>query len=706
MTQTNNRNTGDLPKVAGVSDLLEVAGSMTPKNVVIPGGHREDDLRLLESARDHGIIGNCLLIGHADRIRAATHKVGIDVPDAHIFGTSTDQETAAKTVELVRKGRADIIIKGDISTPTLSRAILKLRVRNTMGQVTMFDAAPLAGGRPMFLTDPGVTTECTYGRLIDLIESAADVARVVTGIAKPRVALLSANEKVIPSLRSSVVAAALAERKWNDMYVCGPLSFDLATDMESVSCKGMPASRHARQVAGRADVLVCPGIDTANAVYKTIMAMANYGDASMAGITTGVQVPYGILSRSDPIETKLDSIALCCVYAERTGHGETAAATKRKAAKPQKILTINPGSTSTKVAVFENDSCLYEQELSYASKLLPGSDLQAEVDERVEQVDAFLRKHKVRGLTAVVGRGGFLKRPRGKLKGGTYLVADVKKREARVQEDIVRGVTEFSEMDHASNLGIPMAAAYAQQLTLPAYAVDPVVVDEFCPEAEFSGYAGIKRKSTAHALSIKAAVHQFAEENRRDPGAVNVVVGHLGGGITIAAIREGRMIDNTIALLGEGPFTPQRTGALPLKELIDLCYDSGLSKAELITELTKRGGLVSYLGDDRLEKIGELASSGDKKAAGVIEAMAYQVAKDIGAMAVAVGQKVEAVVLTGGMVRSSLLLRGIRGRIASLGPVVVYRESLEMVAMARGACRVLSGREKPLQYNLNRRVSS
>ena len=687
--------------VRSVSDLVAVAGSMPAKTVVIAGGHREDDLLLVDSARDHGIVQDCLLVGDAGRIRRATEKVGIGVSDKHIFHVDTAEEVAAKTIDLVKRGRADMILKGDISTPILNRAILKLRVKNTMGLVTMLDAAPLADGRPMFITDP----ECTFGRLIDLIENAADVARAVAGLRKPRVALLSANEKVIPSLQSSVVAHELAQREWRNMTVYGPLSFDLATDMDSVVSKGIPDIPAARDVAGQADVLVCPGIDTANAVYKTIMAMVKYGQASMAGVTVGVQAPYMILSRADPVETKLDSIALCCVYAERTKHRKTARPSARAKRGAPRILTLNPGSTSTKIAVFQGDECLHEQEVSHDSGATVGQDFAGEVEHRVDMVRGFLRKHGVRRLDAVVGRGGFLKRPAGKLSGGTYVVAEVRGGNVRVKRDIVLSVTKHAEMDHASNLGIPMAAEFARRLKVPAFAVDPVVVDEFGPEAEISGYAPIVRRSTSHALGIRAAVRRFAAENARLPEGVNLVVAHLGGGATVAAVRDGRMVDNSIALLGEGPFTPQRTGTLPLKEIIDLCYAccaDGTPKEELVARLTKKGGLVSYLGDHRVEKLQELAVGGDKRVALVLDAMAYQIAKEIGAMAVVVGQRLESIVLTGGLVRSRLVLRAIRARVSSLGPVVVYRESLEMSAMAQGALRVLQGEEKAKTYRLPR----
>ncbi len=689
--------------VERVSDLVGVAGAMPPKTVIIPGGHRREDLLLVESARDHGIVAKCLLVGNAERIRRATDHVGIEVPDKNIIGTESAEETAARTVKLVQQGAADIILKGDISTPILNRAMLKLRVKNTMGLVTMFDAAPIAGDRPMFITDPGVTTECTFGRLIDLVENAADVARNVAGLARPRVALLSANEKIIPSLKSTLVADRLAQREWQDMIVYGPLSFDLATDAESVSSKGIPKSGPARAVAGKADVLVCPGIDTANAVYKVIMAMVKHGEASMAGVTVGVQVPYVILSRADPLETRLDSIALCCVYSERTRKRRTGRPVVAKPRKTYDVLALNPGSTSTKMALFRGGECLYEQELADDPGGLPGQDSEAEVERRCALVSAFLRGKRVKRIDAVVGRGGFLKRPPRKLAGGTYVVAERKGRGISLEQDIVDGVALHAEMDHASNLGIPMAARFAEEFGVPAYAVDPVVVDEFCAEAELSGYAPITRKSTSHALSVRAALHRFADDSGREAKDINIVVGHLGGGITVAAVRGGRMVDNSIALLGEGPFTPQRTGTLPLKELIDLCYDGGYTKDELIVELTKRGGLVSYLGDHRVERLQSAAEAGNRKVRRVLDAMAYQIAKEIGAMSVAVGLGLEAIVLTGGLVRSKYVLRAIRKRVATLAPVIVYRESLEMAAMVQGVLRVLKGEEEPKRYTLRRR---
>jgi len=173
------------------------------------------------------------------------------------------------------------------------------------------------------MTDAGVTTVCSFGRLVDLVRNAVDVARTVLGIDRPRVAVLSANEKQIPSLPSTRIGRRMAERRWPDAVVCGPLSFDLATDPESVAVKGLPDLPGAEEVAGCADVLVCPGIDTANVLYKTISALNKYGQASLASITVGFPVPYVILSRSDALETRLVSIALCAVYARRSAAERT-----------------------------------------------------------------------------------------------------------------------------------------------------------------------------------------------------------------------------------------------------------------------------------------------------------------------------------------------------------------------------------------------
>ncbi len=330
------------PRIEAVSDLVLIAGALRPKTVIVAGGTRDDDLRLVESARDHGIAGRVLLVGDARAVRDAASRVGIAVGDDDILGTGSPEETASRTAAAVRDGTADIILKGDISTPILNREMLGIAVRKTISLVTVFDTAPVAGGRPMLLTDPGVTTVCSFERMVGLIENAIDVAHEVMRIERPRVALLSANEKQIASLPSTGLARELSEREWEGASVYGPLSFDLAVSPKSVgikgpvfqepdkdardsqdyeqslSCSSLSRLREAaREVAGRADVVVCPSIDSANVLYKMIMQNVEYGMGTFAGITVGVAVPYVILSRADNVETKLLSIALCSIAAER-----------------------------------------------------------------------------------------------------------------------------------------------------------------------------------------------------------------------------------------------------------------------------------------------------------------------------------------------------------------------------------------------------
>ena len=321
MVQPTHAAANDLTPLEAVSDLLAVAGQLRAKSVVIPGGDRDDDLRLVESARDHGIVERCVLIGDAPEIRAAASRVGIDVSEADIIATDGPEETARRTVEIVRAGEADIILKGDISTPILNRAMRGIAVRKTFSLVTMFDAAPIAHGRPMLLTDPGVTTSCTFERMVDLVDNAVEVAQAIMGIARPRVAILSANEKIIESLPSTAMGKALTDRHWPSALVYGPLSFDMAVSPESLRLKDVAFEGVAAEVAGKADILICPGLDSANILYKVIMEIVKYGLGTFAGVTVGVMIPYLILSRADNIETKLLSIALGSIARERMRWG-------------------------------------------------------------------------------------------------------------------------------------------------------------------------------------------------------------------------------------------------------------------------------------------------------------------------------------------------------------------------------------------------
>lgn len=305
-----------------VSELTEIAGRLSPASVVIPGGDRLEDLRVIDSARDLGIVDRVILVAKKDEIDHSIENSGLEVDAKDIIIVEDDQQIAAKTVALLKDNQADIVLKGNISTPIINRAMLSVAKRKTVSLASIFDAAPISQGRPIILTDAGMTTVCSLDRMVGIINNAVDVAQGVMGIEKPKVAVLSANEKQIPSLPSTKLGLELAQKKWDNAFVCGPLSFDLATSQDSVRIKGMPNLPNAEEVAGKADILACPGIDSANILYKVLTSMTKYGEASIAGITVGFIKPYVILSRADTLETRLESIALCSIYSDHTKNGQ------------------------------------------------------------------------------------------------------------------------------------------------------------------------------------------------------------------------------------------------------------------------------------------------------------------------------------------------------------------------------------------------
>ena len=308
-------------KINNLNQLEQIAITLASKSLIIPGGDRLEDLLLVKYYEDKDYINRVILVGNANSIKKISEEIGVVISPENIINAETHEEMAKKTVEIVNNGEADIILKGGISTPVLNREIIKIKVHNTISLVTLFQAECIGNGRLFLLTDPGVTVDCNFERMTDLVNHAADVASTVLGIEMPKVALLSANEKVIPSLPSTVLEDRLTKSNWDNKLVYGPLSFDLAVDHESARIKGIYGKKGEliADVAGKADVLVCPGLDSANILYKVIMSMTAHNLAETASITMGVKVPYIILSRAEPEISKINSVALCCIMADRKG---------------------------------------------------------------------------------------------------------------------------------------------------------------------------------------------------------------------------------------------------------------------------------------------------------------------------------------------------------------------------------------------------
>jgi butyrate kinase len=351
---------------------------------------------------------------------------------------------------------------------------------------------------------------------------------------------------------------------------------------------------------------------------------------------------------------------------------------------PPHILVINPGSTSTKLALFEGQILRSALTVRYESAELDSfAGIWKQFDFRMEGIRRWIRSEVHAPLSAVVAMGGLL-RP---VQGGTYRVNDRMLADARAN---LQG-------EHASNLGCAMADALAREHGCQAYVGDPVSVDEIEPLARYSGHPLIQRSSLSHALNIHAAARRAATELGRPLGEIRLVVAHLGGGISVAPVLGGKIIDVNDAN-SDGPFSPERTGGLPLQQFIALCYSGTYSEAEIRSLVRGRGGLTAYLGTPQATEVERRIADGDALAREVFEAMAYQISKEIGAMATVLKGALDAVVLTGGLAGSAMLTGWIQERVQYLGQLLIYPGEDEMRALAEGALRVLQGAETAAEY--------
>lgn len=350
------------------------------------------------------------------------------------------------------------------------------------------------------------------------------------------------------------------------------------------------------------------------------------------------------------------------------------------------ILAVNPGATSTKVALFEAGAQRAGAALAHAdAELSAFARVSDQLPMRLAAVRAFLAGAGVGrgGLAAVAGRGGLL-RP---LAGGSYAV----------DEAMLRDAAAGARGEHAANLGPPMADALAREHGCPALVVDPVSVDELEPVARLTGLAGVTRQSLTHALNIRAVARRHAREAGRPLASLRLVIAHLGSGVSMAAMRDGRMVD-VVNPQDEGPMSADRTGGLPVTAVIALCFAPGATERAVRRRCFGDGGLHDHLGTRDAAEALRRAEAGDGAARAAVEAMAYQVAKAVGEMAVVLEGRVDAILLTGGMARARPVVEAVRARIGWIAPVVLHPGEEELRALAEGAERVLSGEEPALRY--------
>jgi butyrate kinase len=352
----------------------------------------------------------------------------------------------------------------------------------------------------------------------------------------------------------------------------------------------------------------------------------------------------------------------------------------------KRILAINPGATSTKIAVYDNRNEVFKEIVEHQ-----GDDLKKFkkiTDQFQYRLDLIVETVRTSGielnsLDAIVARGGLLK----PLEGGTYLV----------NEDMVNDLKSCQRGEHASNLGAIIAYDLSEELKIPSFIVDPVSVDEMNPEARISGMPEIPRISMSHALNSKAVARKVAEKLGKEYEDMKFVVVHLGTGISVTAHEYGKMIDVNNAQ-EEGPFSPDRTGTVPVRELVKLCYSGKYKKDEILKKISGSGGIYALAGTKDIRELEERINNGDKKAEIIFKAMIYQISKEIGAMSTVLKGYVDKIVITGGIAHSKKVINLINERVSFIAPIVVIPGEEELESLVNGALRVVCSEEKVKYY--------
>ncbi len=352
-----------------------------------------------------------------------------------------------------------------------------------------------------------------------------------------------------------------------------------------------------------------------------------------------------------------------------------------------KSLIINPGSTSTKIGVFEDETLLFEETLRHSTEEISRyATIVDQKDFRKKIITDLLeaKEFDIKSLNVVVGRGGMLK----PIPGGTYAVTE------ELLEDLKKGV----QGQHASNLGGILAKEIGDSIGAPSYIVDPVVVDELMPIARYSGVPELPRVSIFHALNQKAVAKRYAKEIGKPYESLRLIVVHMGGGVSVGAHENGKVVDVFNALDGDGAFSPERAGGVPNGALIKMCFSGKYTEKEVYAKMVGKGGFNAYLGTNDMREVTKLADGGDEKAVMAKQAFLLQVAKDIGSMACVLNGKVDQIIVTGGIAYGADVVAALKERAEWIAPFTVYPGEDELLALAQGALRVLNGEEESKNY--------
>ena len=352
-----------------------------------------------------------------------------------------------------------------------------------------------------------------------------------------------------------------------------------------------------------------------------------------------------------------------------------------------KSLIINPGSTSTKIGVFEDETLLFEETLRHSTEEISQyATIVDQKDFRKKIITDLLteKNFDMKSLGMVVGRGGMLK----PIPGGTYAVTD----------ELLNDLKIGKQGQHASNLGGILAREIGDELGIPSFIVDPVVVDELEPIARYSGVPELPRTSVFHALNQKAVAKRYAKEIGKDYDSLRLIVVHMGGGVSVGAHINGKVVDVFNALDGDGAFSPERAGAVPSGALIKMCFSGQYTEKEVYKKIVGGGGFNAYLGTNDMRTVTKRANEGDQDAIDAKAAFIYQVCKDMGSMACVLEGKVDQIMVTGGIAYGAEVIEAMKKYAGWIAPFTVYPGEDELLALAQGGLRVLNGEEKAKEY--------
>ncbi len=608
----------------------------------------------------------------------------------------------------VRQGHADIVVGGITHEPRdyfrpMIRLLAKQDVLTEAGVIILPDSHPegIFPHNIMVVGDVGANGTMDSEVLANIAVGTCAVARdlipedvlpVING-AMVSYSNKGSDEGPSPELvrqAGKLVPEVLADRikrgrRYESINIEGEVKISVALSRRSATLyrRGQEAN-----FMGGTNVIIAPNLDTGNLLFH--LYATRYPDAKKFSVMFGIRFQGVDLPMDCTAEDAMLGVKACVLRMHRFGHWSR---TPKDTFFPRhRVLAINPGSTSTKIAVYEGDLERFTEEIQHSTEELApyeGQRIVTQYEMRKDIIFNALANHgiAISDLDAISGRGGLLQ----PIKHGTYRV------NTRMKDDLLAG----TGADHASNLGALIAREMVGDTGKPAFIVDPVVVDEAPNRVRVTGMKAIRRRVISHALNQIATARRYAEEQETFYEYLNLVVCHMGGGITVGAHAKGRYIDVNNGLDGEGPFSPQRSGSEPTGQLIRLCFSGEYTLEELLKLNKGRGGLIDLLGTSDFREVERRVDEGEKLACEVYEAMIYQICKSItGLLPAFNGEAIDQVLLTGGLARSERLVRDVTAGVRGLGcGLTSYPGENEMFALVKGALRVLDGKEEPRQYN-------